>query len=56
MIKFCSGARLSRRHLWAEIYIRIPGHRTWFGGWTWGLGRPYAYVIDEPFRAYTGRL
>lgn len=56
MIKVCAGAALSRRHVWVEVYIRLPRARTLMTGWTWGLGRPYASVIDRPYRAVTDPL
>lgn len=55
MIKFCGGHANRFRHLWAEVYVRLPGGRTLILMWTRGMWR-HASITRMSFQDLTGSL
>lgn len=55
MVKLCAGAADRGRHLWVEVYVRIPRGRTLMFFWTRGMWCDVS-VAGRPFRSVTGSL
>jgi len=55
MIRICAGQANRFRHLWVEVYVRLPAGRTLCLMWTRGIWHS-ASVADLPYRTITGSL